>query len=816
MATEETTTQKHRLLRIHTQLKEDFLMINRLTAEEGISKLFSYDVELVHAEEKEGFKPTIADVQRLLGQHVSIFVNQKDGTNREFNGIVNYFTQGTRHARFTFYRIRVVPQVWLLTQVQQSRIFQHKSVPEILKEVFKDFDVSYEIRGDFKARNYCVQYRETDFDFASRLMEEEGIFYFFEHSKGRHKMILANQPASHPFCITKKDIPYFINVGDEEDFITSINVWNTNYQLQTGTITYWDHNFQLKTNKLQGQQTSRYNVGFNQTLEVYDHPGGYAKKYDDVDSGGKKRSDLPNVFPDKDQTAQMAMEMLDAQHKTTSGKGDCSSMTAGYRFNLINHPTSDWNGQYIVTSIRHEAFQTPTYVSVGEGEFTVEEKEIDAPYTNSFQCLAWGGNAPPFRPIPVTPKPVVEGSQTAIVVGPAGDEIFTDEYGRVKVQFHWDRYGQGDSNSSCWIRVAQSWASNRWGTMFIPRVGMEVIVHFLEGDPDQPIITGCVYNPATMPPYELPAHKTKMTIKSNSSKGGKGFNELRFEDEKGKEHIFMHAEKDQHIRVKANRREFVIGDGEKSGDRHLTVGRDKREKVVRDKHIIVKRHQKEEIKKDYHLKVGGAMNTRIGGTLSHQVGGNIAEKVGKDHTEEVGQTLYLKAGMKVVIEAGMQLTLKGPGGFIDIGPGGIAINGLMVKINSPGSTAGMANMLSPCMPEKPDEAELPINADPGSDAPTYKNQRANIPKRKLPSYTNPWHKPDSPKNKDKKHWIEIQLFDEDGNPVPYEKYRITLPDGQTLAEGTLNEEGWARVDHIDPGTCKVTFPELDEEVWNKM
>ena len=325
-------------------------------------------------------------------------------------------------------------------------------------------------------------------------------------------------------------------------------------------------------------QPSLHSVADNQKMEIYEFPAGYARQYDDIDRGGGERSDVQNVFDEKTQKAEIAMHSLDSQFRHISAVSDCASITAGYKFNFTKHVDE---GEYIVTNATHEAEQNPSYVS---------DDEIEQPYSNNFSCIAYGGGNPPFHPVKKTPKPVIQGSQTAVVVGPAGEEIFTDKFGRVKVQFHWDRDGQVDENSSCWVRVAQSWAGNRWGMMFIPRIGMEVIVHFMEGDPDQPIITGCVYNPEMMPPYTLPDEKTKSTIKTNSSKGGVGFNELRFEDRKGEEQIFIHAERNKDIRVKNDCLETIMH------DRHLIIQNDQFERVNKDKHLNVIGDQNEKSK----------------------------------------------------------------------------------------------------------------------------------------------------------------------------------------------------------------------------
>jgi len=794
-----TTTQANRLMAIYTPLGEDFFLINKVSASESLSELYSYEVELLHEEEKAGFTPTAVDPTKIIGQGVTIEITQRDGTTRQFTGMVNRFSQGTRHARFSFYYATIVPNVWLLTQIFQSRIFQQKSVPEILKIIFEGFDVSYEIQGTFEPRNYCVQYRETDFDFASRLMEEEGIYYYFEHADGKHKMVIANTPQSHRDCPSKSTIPFFLDVSRaQEDFITSISTWQTDYNLQTGKVTLWDHNFQLPGKKLEADKPSVFSVGGNQELESYDFPAGYARKYDGISKdGGEQPAELQKIFEDNWKTAEVRMQALDGRYKTAIGSSDCSSMSAGYRFQMTRHPNSSENGKYVLTSIVHEIEQNPAYVT---------DDHTDQPYRNTFNCMAHGAGATPFRPVRKTAKPMIYGSQTAIVVGPAGEEIFTDKYGRVKVQFHWDREGQGDAFSSCWVRVAQSWAGNRWGMMFIPRIGMEVVVHFLEGDPDQPIITGCVYNPSTMPPYTLPDHKTKMTIKSDSSKGGGGFNEIRFEDKKGEEQIFMHGQKDQDIRMRNTRRELI------GNDRHLIVKRDKREKIERDKHIIIERDEIIKIERDLHRHVEGKIAFKTDQSFSHDIGQGKSEKVGGNYAIEAGQ--YNVKAKTIVLEAETGLTIKVGGNFVTVNAAGVQINGTMVLINSGGAALPLMPG-SPVPPLDPDEAEIADNADPGSKAPTYKNQRSKIPKAKIPSYTKPTHKPKSPQNKDKKSWIEIKLVDEHGEPVRGERYRVILPDGSTIAEGTTNENGEARVTNIDPGNCRITFPRIDGRAWRK-
>ena len=690
-------TQNNRLLKIDTPLGEDFLLLSRMSINEEISKLFSCDVELLHEENEDSYTPTDIDVSRILGKGVTISIVQRDGTSRTFSGMVNSFSRGNRTTRFSYYHATIVPHVWLLTQVTQSRIFQHKSVPDILREVFEGFEVSYEVQGSFKKRNYCVQYQETDFDFASRLMEEEGFYYYFEHSGGKHKMIVANTTQSHQNVPSKNSIEYFIKTERQEDFIGTIRDLWIDCRLQTGRVTLWDYNFQLPTNKLNAQQPSLFNVADNQKLENYVYPAGYGRKYDGIDrTGGENSGELQSIFEDNQRTVSNMMNALDSQYKVLSGFSDCSALTAGHRFTLTNHPNEDMNGQYIVTSIRHEAEQNPTYVT---------DNEVEEPYTSSFSCIPSGAGTPPYVPPRKTPKPFVQGPQTAIVVGPGGEEIFTDKYGRVKVQFNWDRHGKNDGDSSCWVRVAQSWASNGWGSMFIPRIGMEVIVHFEDGNPDKPIITGCVYNPQTMPAYTLPDEKTKSGIKTNSTKGGNGFNEFRFEDKKGEEQIFVHGEKDIDVRIK----------------------NDARELVKNDRHLIVENNQHEKVKRDKHLKVEGDKNEEVTGTTSLTTQ-NIQNKAKQNYALDATSEVHIKGGTNVVLESNTSLTLKVGGNFININSAGIFIKGTMVMINS-GGAAGSGSGSSPTAPQEPIEAD---DAIPGSDAQRRTNPPPPLPKNLTP------------------------------------------------------------------------------------
>jgi type VI secretion system secreted protein VgrG len=564
---------------------------------------------------------------------------------------VSRFSQGGRDASFTSYHAEVVPWLWFLTRTADCRIFQNKKVPEIIQQVFSDFgfqDYALRLYGDFPAREYCVQYRETAFNFVSRLMEEEGIFYFFEHENGKHTLILADSPTEHKPCPIQSNVRYDKSAGgwQEDDVILE---WRLQQELRPGKYALNDFDFESPATDL------TVNVSGKGTYELYDYPGEYTKR------------------SDGDNRVRVRLQETETPYQVGYASSVCRTFTSGYKFTMTDHYRSSQNQAYVLTSVHHTASQGGDFRSGSDDEFN---------YGNTFECIP---TTTRFRPNRATPEPVVQGAQTAIVVGPSGEEIFTDKYGRVKVQFHWDREGALNEHSSCWIRVAQPWAGKKWGSIHIPRVGQEVIVDFLEGDPDKPIITGRVYNAEQMPPYTLPDEKTKSTIKTNSSTGGAGFNEIRFEDKKGKEQIFIHAERNKDIRIKNDLFETIGG----------------------ETHLIVEKDQLEQVKGDKHQHVKGDLNEKVDGTKSLTAGQNLEEKVSQNFALDAGTEIHLKAGMNLVIESGTMLTLKVGGNFINMNTAGVFISGTMVMINSGGS-AGSGAGSQPGTPKDPKEADKAV------------------------------------------------------------------------------------------------------------
>jgi type VI secretion system secreted protein VgrG len=432
---------------------------------EALSELFRFRLELV----AENAVPLPLD--RLVGN--AAFVRFDDGrTVRHFSGICARASQGERDARVTAYDVELVPSFWLLTRTAGSRAFERLSVPEIVGRTLPPGSTSIELGTPFHAREYVVQYRETDFDFVSRLLEEEGIFYFFRHTPGGHELVLANTPTGHPDLGT---IRFDARAG-----AGTIFAWEKTQELRSGKVTLRDHNFQLPEPVVEATATiqesvpvgtveHRLRLDANEALELYDYPGGYAQRFDGVDpGGGEQPAELEKIFEDAARTTGVRMEEETARSLEVAGGSTVPTLAAGHAFALDGH--ADGNGRYVVTSVEHRAES-----AAGSSRIT---------YSNTFTCIPAGL---PYRPRRRTPQPVIPGVQPAVVVGPPGEDVFTDKHGRVKVQFHWDREG----SSSVWIRVTQPFGQ----AAPIPEIGDEVLVAFMHGDPSRPYVVGGLFNP---------------------------------------------------------------------------------------------------------------------------------------------------------------------------------------------------------------------------------------------------------------------------------------------------------------------------------
>ncbi len=728
-------TQDERKLSLTTPLGPDVLLFKGLTGEEGLSKLFEFEV-LALAENK-----TKVAFDALLGQKVTVKMKMGlDETPCYLNGLCHRVRQGGRDDTFTSYRVGMVPDVWKLGKKAQSRIFQQKTVPEILKKVFAGFDVSWELTASYEPRDFCVQYRESDLNFACRLMEEEGIWFCFRHEDGSHTMVVGDSATVHPDVPGETKVKYEELEGGTRDE-ERVFAWEKTQEIRSGKVTLWDHHFELPHKHLEAEEpiiasatagtvSHKLRVGGNDELELYDWPGEYAQRYDGVEpGGGAQPGEVQKVFQDNERTATLRMDEETFPGLVARGETNARHLRSGHRFNLEKHYNAD--GGWVVLEATYEALQTADYRS-GNDRIS---------FVSSFTCIPEGVR---FRPPRTTAKPVIAGTQSAVVVGPKGEEIFTDKYGRVKVQFHWDRDGKNDEKSSCWIRVAQPVAGRRWGGSFWPRVGQEVVVAFEEGDPDQPIVVGVVYNSDQLPPYlgDGPDGKHRndnelMGVKSNTSLGGKGFNEWRFDDTKGKEQVFVHAERNLDTRVKSASMESV------GSSKHVTVGGEKdgqkvgesREHVFKDKHVAVDGAFQARFGDakvlvgggdgggDLDLYVEGESKTTVDGTsnlhvqrdLLVKVDGNSGQDVGNDwliSAQDEAQVqsrtswVILKAAEGVVIDAPTIRLFSSGSNFVKVDGSGVTIVGTMVNINSGGSARGAA------------QADVPEVVDAEKAAPT--------------------------------------------------------------------------------------------------
>jgi type VI secretion system secreted protein VgrG len=508
---------------ITTPLDPD-LLFHGMRAREEISRLSEYEVSLLSPKDD-------LDLNKVLGKKVSVKLALPDDSPREFNGYVTRISQGSRYGRYNRYEATVRPWLWFLTRTTDCRIFQEMTVPDIVKKVFLDHptaEFSFELTGSYPTLTYCVQYRETDFNFISRLLEHEGIYYYFRHTGGQNMLVVTDSYSGHEAFPNYKELPINITNRITRPDFEQITSWDFSRRVEPGVYTHDHYDLERPTVELQTQKTTARQYE-NSDYEVYDYPGLYVKA------------------PVGEQYAAVRIEEYGTEFETVEGATNARGVSVGYLLKTNGHPRQDQNDEYLIVAASYD-LEYSDYEAVPD--------RGGANYSCNFTAMA---SRQQFRPRRLTPKPFMQGPQTARVVGPSGEEIHTDKFGRIKVQFHWDRYGKGDENSSCWIRVSQTWAGKGWGSVVIPRIDQEVIVAFLEGDPDQPIVTGCVYNGENTPPYGLPGSGVVSGLKSNTHKG-KGMNEMTMNDTAGKEKITIHAQYDMGTTVQHDQTNTVNND----------------------------------------------------------------------------------------------------------------------------------------------------------------------------------------------------------------------------------------------------------------
>lgn len=641
------------------------LTLRRLNGHEALSRPYEYVVEMF----SDDAQLKAAD---FLGAPLTVSIyNTETQKSRYFNGLVASFCYAGDTGRQHVYRAVLRPWLWFLTRTSDCRIFQNMDVPTILGKVFKDkngfsdFD-SKKLKATYRKWEYCVQYRESDFDFASRLMEQEGIYYYFLHAEGKHTLTLCDGAASHDPIEGEPKIPYRVS-GESQLESERIGGWLRTDTVQSAQYLLRDFDFEKpKANLDVRQKIARTHK--LAAFEQYDYPGEYVLSK-----------------PDGDHYVKVRIEELQSQYSVAYGEAKSYRLAPGFKFTLEDFARTADNIEYLITS-------TQTDVLSGEvGYITSDQQNL---FDISFTAI---DAKQPYRAPQVTPKPKIAGPQTAIVVGKAGEEIWTDKYGRVKVQFHWDREGKKDDQSSCWIRVAQLWAGKTWGGMHIPRVGQEVVVEFLEGDPDRPLITGRVYNFDQMPPYTLPANATQSGIKSRSSKEGlaENFNELRFEDKKGSEHVYFHAEKDME-RIVENNEKITVGMEKKDpGDQTITIHNNQKLVVGNaqskdgSQTIEIYKNRTETVKtgnetvtvelgnRDVKINTGNESLIVDKGNRDVKINtGNDSLTVGKGNL-----TIDVTLG-KVTVTAAQSIELKVGGSSIKIEPMKITLKSLMVDVTA--------------------------------------------------------------------------------------------------------------------------------------
>jgi type VI secretion system secreted protein VgrG len=605
-----------------TPLPEGDLVFASISHASKLSQLEQADLSVLSASAD-------IDPNALLGKPVSLAIELRDGAKRHVHGFVTRFSAGMHKGRQFGWQLTLRPWLWFLTRTSDCRIFQDMSVPDIVQAVFKDHGAvaDYELKlvKSYRTRVYCVQYRESDFNFVARLLEDEGIYWYFEHTDAGHKLILADDAGSHDPVEGQVSLPHYDNPGQAPPDSEYVSHWRFAHEVQSGKTVLTSYDFERPTTSLE-VETEHTRQHEQAGLEVFDYQGDYIQRAD-----GQQLSDT-------------RIDEAQCRFHRCSASSNSHTLATGRLFELDRHTRADQNQKYLITQVQLSA-QDMGGESGGEAG-SVKCSFSAQPATQQ------------FRPPRLTPRPFVQGPQTAVVTGPSGEEIFTDKYGRVKVHFHWDRAGDTKEKSSCFVRVSSPWAGKSFGFVQIPRIGQEVVVDFLEGDPDQPIITGRVYNADNMPPWELPANATQSGMLTRSSKGGAygNANALRFEDKKGSEQVWLHAEKNQDIEVE--------------NDETHWVGHDRTKTVDHDETVHVKHDRNERVDNNESISIGVDRSMQIGRNKSEQVGVNKVVDVGANHSETIGAAMSLTVGTTLTETIAINHS-EAVGGAMEITVGGV-------------------------------------------------------------------------------------------------------------------------------------------------
>lgn len=633
------------------ELPAEAFVVVGFTLHEQFSSPFALELEVASANSSVAFRS-------ILDNTATLTIWRDTEVQRVVNGIVTSVEQGDAGLHQTRYRFSIRPSLWRAGLGRFSRIFQQKSFLEILETLLKEnriADYAHALRYPHPEREFCVQYNESDLDFINRLAAEEGIYYFFEHEDGQHTLVFSDD------CAALNDGPTLPYYPDQQTTTAldepCVTTFKRRESLRLSEVRLKDYTF----------KDPMWKAEFGDEARDIEHQSG---KYFHYDYPGRfKTPEIGKSF------ARWRMQALRNDAHQGEGASNCPALQPGVRFTLDNHPLAALNKRWQITQASHSGLQPQALESnVGGTGTTVTSQFAFIPHDQT------------WRPLP-QPKPRIDGAQIAIVTGPDSEEIFCDEYGRVKVRFLWDRSGRTDDSSSCWIRVSHPWAGPRWGMSAVPRIGHEVIVEFLNGDPDQPVIIGRTYHANNPPPGKLPGTKTQMSIRSQTHKG-EGFNELRFEDEKGQEDLYLHAQRNMTTEVLHDSAERI------EHDENRRIGNDRRQQIVHNDFLQVDGEKRDRIEADYSLTVNNDFHINATNAL----------------LTEVGQEIHLKSGTKIVIETGTEITLKAGSSFIKIDPGGVTIGPMLnVGSGSPGSGRGWGGRMPDVIPIPASVAAFALN-----------------------------------------------------------------------------------------------------------
>lgn len=675
------------------------LLFRRMTGTEALGRLPEYRIELLRDSMLAPVRP-----DALLGTKAGVKILCGKDKYRHIHGIVTRFERGGVTGNYDVYRIELRPWLWQLTLGTDCKIFQDKTAIEVIEAVFAGYStagaISKKLNASYRTRPYTVQYRESDYNFVARLMEEEGLYFFFTHAQGQHTLVLCDNPSGH-IAFEGGSLSWGANQVGHSYRDDIVQRWNASYSLGSLKYVHTDFAPDKPTENLKSEASRSLPYAAPNDLEVFDYPGGYEDLAMVEAAADAKKAEGARL-------AQRRVDSYESGHAVVLALTTARFAAVGYTFDFKDH--ADAAG-YLITSTEFE---------MEYGGYESADESARTGYNCRFEAVR---KTVHFNPRPNAPRPLIHGPQTATVVGPSGDEIATDKYGRVKLQFRWDRVGASNEQSSCWVRVSQPWAGKQFGMIALPRIGDEVVVEFLDGNPDRPLITGRVYNGNNMPPYKLPVQATVSGMKTQSSKGGglSDANELRFDDKKDNEYVWLQAQKNLHSWVKNDSFASVLNNywGDITKNYSMKIG------GTAD--IAIADVTKLQIDKDVNAKLGADLNMAVTGALGLEVTDKIAIKGAQAIAISAGQAIDVKAGqalavtatsgvsvkgLSIVISGDTKLSLVVGGSSVVLGPDGVSITGPLVKINSGGS-AGSATAAQDAAPPAPQVPADPTkNKDP--------------------------------------------------------------------------------------------------------